>query len=259
VAEPQEEARDQAREVLRLERRVRRLEEMLSQVESIRDTNAHLLDRLMKDLDAERQRSRELLLNVLPEAIVARLDAGETRIADAHERVAVLFSDFVSFTERSSRLSAEAVVNQLNALFEVFDAACVVRGVEKIKTIGDAYMAAAGLDDSAGDDPIGSTAELALDMLDAVEQTGGRWQIRIGIHAGPVAAGVIGTRKFAYDLWGDTVNLASRLETTCVPNRIQVSQVIAESIGDRFRLEPRGEVELKGKGSVATWYLDGRK
>jgi class 3 adenylate cyclase len=258
VAEPREEARDQAREVLRLERRVRRLEEMLSQVESIRDTNAHLLDRLMRDLDVERQRSRELLLNVLPEAIVARLDAGETLIADTHERVAVLFSDFVGFTDRSSQMSAEEVVNQLNALFRAFDAACVARGVEKIKTIGDAYMAAAGLDDGSAIDPIGSTAELALDMLDAVERTDGTWQIRIGIHAGPAAAGVIGTRKFAYDLWGDTVNVASRLETTCAPNRIQVSEVIAQSIGDRFRLEPRGQVELKGKGSVATWYLDGR-
>src|SRR4051812_39877692 len=169
---------------------------MLSQVESIRDTNARLLDRLMTDLDTERQRSRDLLLNVLPESIVARLDAGETLIADSHERVAILFSDFVSFTERSSRLSAGEVVNQLNALFQAFDAACVFRGVEKIKTIGDAYMAAAGLDDSAGHDPLVATAELALDMLAAVETTEGRWQIRIGIHAGPVAAGVIGTRKF---------------------------------------------------------------
>jgi class 3 adenylate cyclase len=237
---------------------VHRLEETLTQVESIRDTNARLLDRLMRDLDAERQRSRELLLNVLPEAIVARLDAGETLIADAHPHVAVLFSDFVGFTDRSSRMPAADVVSELNALFRLFDAACVARGVEKIKTIGDAYMAAAGLDDTTGDDPVGSTAALALDMLDAVVRTGGTWQIRIGIHVGPAAAGVIGTRKFAYDLWGDTVNVASRLETTCEPNRIQVSRDVADALGDRFRLEPRGEVELKGKGSIATWYLEGR-
>ena len=136
------------REVLRLSRRIRRLEETLGQVESIRDTNMRLLDRLMADLAAERARSRELLLNVLPEGIVARLDAGETRIADRHERVAVLFSDLVGFTGIAARLAPTELVAELDELFSAFDAACAAQGVEKIKTICDAYMAAAGLSPS---------------------------------------------------------------------------------------------------------------
>ncbi|HXR26567.1 MAG TPA: adenylate/guanylate cyclase domain-containing protein, partial [Candidatus Baltobacteraceae bacterium] len=130
------------REVLRLSRRIRRLEETLAQVESIRDTNMRLQDRLMADLAAERARSRELLLNVLPEDIVARLDAGETRIADRHERVAVLFSDLVGFTGIAARLAPAELVEELDRLFSAFDAACAAHGMEKIKTIGDAYMAA---------------------------------------------------------------------------------------------------------------------
>jgi class 3 adenylate cyclase len=243
--------------VLRLERRVRRLEEMLSQVESIRDTNGRLLDRLMKDLDAERTRSRDLLLNVLPASIVARLDAGETLIADRHEHVAVVMSDFVSFTEIAGRLSPAELVSELNSLFSAFDAACESNGVEKIKTIGDAYMAAAGLDDT-DIEPCAAAAALALDMLEAVGATRGDWRIRIGLHVGPLVAGVIGSRKFAYDLWGDCVNVASRLEQTSQPGRIQVSEPVARALGSGFALESRGSVELKGKGSVETWWLVGR-
>jgi class 3 adenylate cyclase len=246
------------REALRLARRVRRLEETLAQVESIRDTNARLLDRLMTDLDAERRRSRALLLNVLPETIVQRLDAGETLIADAHDHVAVLFSDFVGFTDRAARYSPAELVTELNAVFGDFDAACERHGVEKIKTIGDAYMAAAGLDPS-DEDPVAAAALLALDMRDSVAATGGRWQIRIGIDVGPVVAGVIGTRKFAYDVWGDTVNVASRLETTSEAGRIQVSDRAADALNGTFELERRGPTELKGKGPTMTWFLLGRR
>ena len=244
------------REVLRLSRRIRRLEETLSQVESIRDTNMRLQDRLMADLAAERARSRDLLLNVLPEDIVARLDAGETRIADRHERVAVLFSDLVGFTGIAARLAPAELVERLDHLFSTFDAACAEHGVEKIKTIGDAYMAAAGLRPDEAD-PCAAAAAVGLAMLRAVEATGGAWRMRVGIHVGPVVAGVIGRHKFAYDLWGDSVNVASRLEATAEPGRIHVSAEVADALRGRYRLEPRGTVELKGKGPTETFYLLG--
>jgi class 3 adenylate cyclase len=252
---------DSAKESLQLARRVKRLEATLEQVENINDGNAMLLNRLMDDLERERRRSRELLLNVLPERIVARLDARETNIADRHESVAVLMTDLVAFTPSAAQLSAADLVGELNDLFTRFDDACAARGVEKIKTIGDAYMAVAGLDRSPEGDAresVVAAANLALDMLDALGDARSRWAMRIGIHAGPVVAGIIGTRKFAYDVWGDTVNVASRLETTSVPGRIHVSEPVAAALEGRFALEPRGAVDLKGKGEVPTWFLNGR-
>jgi len=252
---------DVRRENLRLARRVTRLEATLRQIEHIRDGNAQLLSRLMDDLELERQRSRDLLLNILPERIVARLDAGETSIADRHEFVAVLMTDLVSYTPTAAELSASDLVAQLNELVTRFDDACGRFGVEKIKTIGDAYMAVAGLEvaeQADGRESVAAAAEVALAMLDALAQAGSRWQMRIGIHAGPVVAGVIGARKFAYDVWGDTVNVASRLESTSVPGRIQVSEVVARDLEGKFALEPRGVVELKGKGATPTWFLTGR-
>jgi adenylate cyclase len=251
-------AGDSRKEIARLSRRVRRLEEMLAQVELIRDTNAHLLDRLMKELAAERARSRELLLNVLPEMIVGRLERGETLIADRHDRVAVLLSDFVSFTEISSRLAPDVLVTQLNELFTAFDAAASMHGVEKVETIGDAYLAAGGLDDGP-DDPCASVARVALAMLEAVVRTEGAWHIRIGIHIGPAVAGVIGTRKFSYHVWGDTVNTASRLETSASTDHIQVSEPVARALEHDFVLEARGPTALKGKGEMNTWYLVGER
>jgi class 3 adenylate cyclase len=250
------------KEVIRLTRRVSRLETTLVSLEQIRDTNARLLDRLIVDLDAERARSHELLLNILPEEIVGRLTDGSTVIADRHEDVTVVFSDFVGFTAISSGLDAETLVASLNRLFTVFDEACDRFGVEKIKTIGDAYMAVAGLRVGAGPashtSPAVAAAELAFAMLETVRAAGDPWQIRIGIHRGPVVAGVIGRRKFAYDVWGDTVNVASRLETGAEPGRIQVSASVAEALADDWRLESRGEVELKGKRPMPAFYLLGR-
>jgi adenylate cyclase len=240
---------------------VRRLEATLEQIERIRDANAQLLDRLMRDLDQERQRSRDLLLNVLPERIVARLDSGETEIADRHESAAVLMTDLVSFTPTAAQLTAADLVGELNDLFTRFDDACVARGVEKIKTIGDAYMAVAGLDSAAGANQVESAVaatELALDMLDALGAARARWQMRVGIHVGPVVAGIIGTRKFAYDVWGDTVNIASRLETTSLPGRIHVSEPVAQAVAGHFVLERRGMVALKGRGQMPTWFVVGR-
>jgi class 3 adenylate cyclase len=246
----------ESKEVARLERRVRRLEQTLGQVELIRDTNARLLDRLMSDLAAERARSRDLLFNVLPGPIVDRLEAGEGLIADRHEAVTVLLSDFVGFTEIAGRLAPAELVRQLNELYSAFDASCETHGVEKIETIGDAYMAAAGLDPDPPE-PSVAVARVALDMLETVLRTNGAWHIRIGIHAGPAVAGVIGTRKLAYHLWGDTVNVASRLETTSVPDHIQVSSAVADAIRDHLVLDYRGETALKGKGEMPTWFVVG--
>jgi adenylate cyclase len=246
------------KENLRLVRRIRRLETNMEELEQMRDNNARLLDQLMRELAEERLRSEALLLNVLPQRIVDRLHAGETTIADRLDDVAVVFSDFVGFTEIASRSPASTLVAELNALFSEFDAICQRRGVEKIKTIGDAYMAASGLTVSDGD-PLVAAAEVALDMRTAVEGTGDPWQVRIGIAVGPVVAGVIGTGKFAYDLWGDTVNLASRLETTAPPGQIQVSAAVATRLSEGFELVPRGDIELKGKGPTPTCLLVGRR
>ncbi len=246
------------KENARSERRIGQLEATLQQVEQIRDTNARLLKRIMADLEVERARSRALLLNVLPETIVERLDAGEQLIADRYEDVAVVFSDFVGFTEISARLEVGELVSSLNALFTAFDAACAELGVEKIKTIGDAYMAAAGLPGTRADH-VAAAADLALAMRAAVRDTGEPWRVRIGLHSGPVVAGVIGTSKFVYDLWGDAVNVASRLETTAPTDQIQVSKSVAAALGEVFELEPRGAIELKGKGSTETFLLVGRQ
>jgi class 3 adenylate cyclase len=252
------EAGDQGKENLRLIRRVKRLEATMDHLEQLRDTNARLLDRLMADLDAERARSHDLLLNILPQPIIDRLNAGEQLIADRYEEVAVLFSDFVGFTSISARLAPADLVAQLNALFTAFDTSCEEFGVEKIKTIGDAYMAAAGLPGTR-QDAASAAAELGLAMRDAVRRMGEPWEVRIGIHMGPVVAGVIGSRKFVYDLWGDTVNVASRMESSSQPDRIQVSDAVAAALGRGFDLEARGEVDLKGKGPTRAHFLIRRR
>jgi adenylate cyclase len=249
---------DPRKENLRLARRIRRLEATLGQLEEIRDTNARLLDRLMVELDAERARSHSLLLNVLPQPIIDRLNAGEQLIADRYDDVAIVFSDFVGFTTISSQMEVATLVAELNAMFTTFDAKCQELQVEKIKTIGDAYMAAAGLPGSC-EDYVAAAADLALAMRAAVRESRSIWQVRIGIHSGPVVAGVIGNRKFAYDVWGDTVNVASRMESTSLPDRIQVSETVAAALGTSFELEHRGEVQLKGKGPTSAYFLVGHR
>jgi len=257
---------DLRKEVIRLARRVERLEATLTQLEDIRDTNARLLDRLRLELDAERMRSLDLLLNTLPRRIVDRLSAGERPIADRHDGVAVLIGDLVGFTSISARLSAADLVDRLGALFAAFDGAADTCGVEKIKTVGDAYLAVAGLAPPPDTDPVEAlagaaraAAELAFAMIDAVAEVGPPWRVRIGLATGPIAAGVIGTRRFAYDVWGDTVNLASRLEQTSEPGRIHVSEEVASLLDAEFVTEPRGPVWLKGMGDVSTWFLLGRR
>jgi class 3 adenylate cyclase len=241
---------DRDREILRLARENKRLKAVLDHMEQMRDANARALDRVRAELDA-------LLLNVFPGPIIERLNAGEALIADRHEDVTVLFSDFVGFTEISARLDVGTLVSGLNELFSTFDAGCDTLGVEKIKTIGDAYLAVGGLPGSSTDHAE-AVADLALWMREAVRDAGHPWQIRIGIHSGPVIAGVIGRRKFVYDVWGDTVNVASRLETSAGRGEIHVSDRIARTLDRSFSLEPRGATRLKGKGTAATYSLTGR-
>ena len=241
-----------------LERKLARLDSNVRQMEEMQDSNSKLLSNLMKELAEERAKSHALLLNILPQAIIDRLEAGETVIADRFPEVTVLFSDFMGFTDISSQMDPSVLVTELNALFSEFDEMCERTQVEKIKTIGDAYMAVGGLPGTRADHPA-AVAELALGMVDAIkgrnEDRG--WQVRIGIHTGPAVAGVIGTRKFVYDVWGDTVNVASRLEASAEPNRIHVSETFANEVGNKFRLDPRGTIDLKGKGETRTYFLLG--
>jgi class 3 adenylate cyclase len=214
-----------------------------------------------RELDLEREKSERLLLNVLPDSIAARLKQTEGVIADAFPEVTVLFADIVDFTGRSERITPEQVVEALNELFSVFDRLTRQRGLEKIKTIGDAYMVVGGLPEPRSDHAE-AVAEMALAMLGEVagrSDPGGQpLQVRIGIDTGPVVAGVIGTSRFSYDLWGDTVNTASRMESTGVPGCIQVTGRTYRRLCDRYRFQRRGPISVKGKGDIVTYFLVGR-
>jgi class 3 adenylate cyclase len=209
--------------------------------------------------DRAHQRSEELLLNILPPSIARRLKLGGGQIADGFAGVTVLFADIVGFTTLSSRLSPERVVGMLNDLFCKFDDVAGSLGLEKIKTIGDCYMVAGGLPEPRSDHAE-AVARMGLMMLrivaDIAERSGEPFDIRIGIHSGPVVAGVIGKRKFIYDLWGDTVNVASRMESHGVPGAIQLSDASRRLLDGKFRLQHRGLIEIKGKGAMDTWLLD---
>jgi adenylate cyclase len=209
-------------------------------------------------LSAEKERSEQLLLNILPAPIVARLKAGETVIADHLDDVTILFSDFVGFTELSGRLSPPDLVGVLGRVFSAFDELALHFGVEKIKTIGDAYMVACGLF-SPRDDHAHAVADMALAMthtLAALNETlPTPLEIRIGINSGDVVAGVIGAHKFIYDIWGDAVNIASRFESNSLPGHIQVSRSTYEHLLDDFVFAPRGCVNIKGKGEMEAFFL----
>ena len=216
----------------------------------------------MAELMAEKQRSDALLLNILPKSIVVRMNNGETTIADDFSEVTVLFSDIVGFTRMSMRRSAGEVVAILNAIFSAVDRLALELGIEKIKTIGDAYMAVAGLPEPRVDHAE-VIAKLALTMRHLVSNVsqsyGEELKVRIGIHTGETVAGVIGTHKFAYDVWGDTVNTASAMESHGIPNEIQVSKASFLRLFDRFVLDPRGLVDIKGKGPMETFFLRGER
>jgi len=214
--------------------------------------NTHLtIDRL-------RRENERLLLNILPAPIADRLKAGSEHIADAFADVTVLFADIVGFTTLSASRPAAEVVEFLNNLFTRFDIAARDFGIEKIKTIGDAYMAVCGLPDPCPDHAERMMG-MAVRMLQLTRECGSELgvplRLRIGLNSGPVVAGIIGRRKFIYDLWGDAVNLASRMESTGVPDAIQVTRSVFEKVKDRYPFEHRGMVDVKGKGSIETWVL----
>jgi len=208
-----------------------------------------------RDLAEQRQRFRELLVRILPETIADRLQEGEG-VADKHPQVVVMFADIVGFTAISSRTDPERVVVWLNELFGAFDAICDRHKLEKIKTIGDAYMAAQGLAENAGD--CEQCVRAAVDMIKVAQSMpapdGTPTQIRIGVNLGPCHAGIIGERRFLYDLWGDTVNVASRMEAAGVPNAILVTDEVRAELA-HYEFQPLGKKEIKGRGLMNTWLL----
>lgn len=207
-------------------------------------------------------RSERLLLNILPAPISARLKENGEAIADGFAEVTVLFADLVGFTELSQRLTPEELVAMLNRTFSAFDDLASAVGVEKIKTIGDCYMVAAGLPERAPDHAQ-RVARMALGMREALgrinHEGGYSLELRIGLHTGPVVAGVIGKQKFIYDLWGDTVNTASRMESSGRPGDVQVTREVYERLDAEFTFERRGVIQIKGKGEMETYLLTGER
>jgi class 3 adenylate cyclase len=210
-------------------------------------------------LRVEKERADGLLGDMLPASISARLLEGERTIADTYPAVTVLFADIVGFTPLAGRLPPDEVVALLDRLFARFDELVTDRGLEKIKTIGDAYMAAAGLHDARDDDPA-RVVDLGLAMIEAARLEGGPLadlRLRVGVHSGSVIGGVIGHRKFAFDIWGETVNIASRLESQGLPGRVHVSAGTWAAVKDAFQAEPARSVEIRGYGPMETYAIVG--
>ena len=212
-------------------------------------------------LRVERDRVDGLLGNMLPTSISARLLDGERTIADTYPAVTVLFADIVGFTSLAARLPADEVVELLDRLFTRFDELVAERGLEKIKTIGDAYMAAGGLHEPRADDAA-RVVELGLAMIDAARREGGPLadlRLRVGVHSGPVVGGVIGHRKFAFDIWGETVNIASRLESQGIPGRVHVSAETWNAVDEVFDAEGVSPIDIRGYGPMETYVITGRR
>ncbi|MBI5031889.1 MAG: adenylate/guanylate cyclase domain-containing protein [Chloroflexi bacterium] len=213
-------------------------------------------------LHAEQEKSENLLLNILPKEIAEILKNQAGTIADQYDQVSILFADLVNFTPLSAELSPSEMVGLLNQIFSHFDSLVDQYGVEKIETVGDEYMAACGVP-RANPNHAQSIAQLALQMCSFMASfpsyNGRRLEIRIGIHSGPIIAGVIGRKKFAFELFGDTVNTANRMQSHGVPGKVQITRTTYELLKDEFVCEPRGKVMVKGKGELETWFLVGAK
>jgi class 3 adenylate cyclase len=232
--------------------------QMATTIQEHSDNLESMVRERTSELYAEKQTSERLLLNVLPAAIAQRLKDGEGVIVDRFEAVSVLFADIVGFTTMSSQMPPEEVVQMLDDLFSLFDRLAEEHHLEKIKTIGDAYMVVAGIPDPR-DDHARAIARMAIDMQRSLgeyaKEHGRELSIRIGVHTGSVVAGVIGKKKFIYDLWGDTVNTASRMESHGVPGRIHVTAATHAILKDEFEFESRGTIDIKGKGPMETYLL----
>ncbi len=216
----------------------------------------------LEKLQIEQENSERLLLSILPKQIAERLKQKQTTIADSFAEVTVLFADIVDFTKLATRMSPTELVEWLNEIFSAFDRLAEKHGLEKIKTIGDAYMVVGGLP-TPSQDHAESVANMAIDMQKEISQfkskTGELFKMRMGIHTGPVVAGVIGTNKFIYDLWGDTVNIASRMESHGIAGAIQVTQTTYDRLCNSYLLEQRGPIPIKGKGEMTTYLLIAKK
>lgn len=219
-------------------------------------------DRALQLLRVEQEKSERLLLNVLPKEIAPVLREGDGRVAESYKSASILYADIVGFTTLSVEMSAEQMVDLLNTVFSHFDDLVQRYDLEKIRTIGDNYMVAAGVPRRC-EEHAHQIARLALDMAAYIRslppQANRQIQFRIGINSGPLVAGVIGKHKFQYDIWGDSVNVASRMESEGVPGKIQISRATYALIKDRFHCEPRGRVRIKGKGEMETWFLLGER
>jgi class 3 adenylate cyclase/NAD(P)-dependent dehydrogenase (short-subunit alcohol dehydrogenase family) len=238
------------------------IKQYLGDVTSLNKDLEHRIEVRTRELEEARRRSEQLLLNILPSPVAKRLEEGEGMIADHFDDVTVLFADIVGFTPMSSGLAAADVVELLDAVFTEFDKIAGYYELEKIKTIGDCYMAVGGLPEPRADHAE-RAAGAALDMLPALSALGNRLEVplsvRIGLHSGDVVAGVIGRQKFIYDLWGDTVNTASRMESHGVGDHIQCTEAVRSLLSHRYEFEPRGEVDVKGKGPMPTYFLVGAR
>jgi adenylate cyclase len=216
------------------------------------------LERSLRNLSVEQEKSEALLLNILPGPIADRLKLRPNSIADSFAEATVLFADIVGFTELSSRLTPQELVKYLNEIFSCFDRLAEKHGVEKIKTIGDAYMVVGGLPNPRADHAI-AIVKMALEMQTELQVLnrlmGENFNIRIGINSGPVVAGVIGIKKFIYDLWGDTVNIASRMESHGEPGAIHLSEATYRKLDGQFECQSRGKIQVKGKGEMITYWL----
>lgn len=226
---------------------------------TLRVGNAIYTKRLYDQLQSEQKKSERLLLNILPQSIANRMKQGETTIADNHPDVTVMIADLVGFTSLSAHIGPEQIVQLLNEIFSAFDLLVEKHGLEKIKTIGDAYMVAGGILFSKTGHAE-ACAELALDMQEEIERLNREYdtsvQLRIGICTGPVVAGVIGRGRFAYDLWGETVNLACRLESMGEAGKIQIAESTYERLKDKYQFAPKHRLDVKGYDHVSACWLD---
>ena len=250
------------KEIRDLEFKYERISRDKSTLYTLLNRTTEDLEEAMRQIEIERGKSEHLLLNILPSAIAEQLKLKEDIIADIFPEVSLLFADIVNFTPISTELSPGDLIVMLNEVFSAIDELAEKHHLEKIKTIGDAYMVVGGLPTPRADHAE-AIADMALDIKEIIgnfkRQNGEPLSMRIGIHTGPVVAGIIGKKKFSYDLWGDTVNTASRMESHSINGQIQATTETYEKLKGKYNFEKRGVIDVKGKGEMLTYFLKERK